>query len=98
MVHETSVTTRKRLTRKDKETGKDKTMKDINLEALKNFEYETNKMKAFFNKHNIYTLIFTDSDLKDIDNVFDKIKKFLNPTEPPSQLSFNLIDEYFGIK
>jgi hypothetical protein len=85
------------LTLKSKNDNKVKTSKEVNTEALQNFEKETNKMKDFFKKHNIYTLIFTESDLKDMNNVFDEIKKFLHPMEPPVQLSLNLIDEYFGI-
>lgn len=78
--------------------GKDKTLKDLNKEALDNFEKEIKKMKAYYNKFNIYTIVFTDNDLKDLNRVFDEIKKYLSPKEPPVQLPLNLIDEYFGIK
>lgn len=81
-----------------KKDSKVKTSKEINTEALQNFEEEINKMKEFFKKHNIYTIIFTESDLKDMDFVFEEMKKYLNPMEPPVQLSLNLIDEYFGIR
>ena len=86
-----------RLTLKSTKDNKVKTSKEINDEALQHFENETNKLKAFFNKHDIYTLIFTEYNLKDLDGVFDAIKKYLNPMEPPVQLSLNLIDEYFRI-
>lgn len=79
-------------------TGKDKNLKELNAEALSNFEKELNKMKAYFKKFNVFTLTYSDSDLKDMDTVFNDIKKYLNPSEPPTQLSLNLIDSYFGIK
>ncbi len=79
-------------------SGKDKTLKELNADALGNFEKEVNKMKKYYKKFNIYTVIFTDSDLEDIDKVFNEMKKYLSPVEPPEQLSLNLIDEYFGIK
>jgi hypothetical protein len=82
---------------KKKKTGEEKTMKELNSEALQNFEYEITRMRAFFKNHNIYTFIYSDSDLKNIDGIFDEIRKLLNPTEPPVQLSLNLIDEYFGL-
>lgn len=78
-------------------SGKYKTLKELNKEALYNFEKEIKKMKAYFNKFNIHTVIFTDSDLEDMTKVFEEIKKYLSPVDPPLQLSLNLIDEYFGI-
>jgi hypothetical protein len=79
-------------------SGRKKTLKKLNSEALANFEAEISKMKAFYKKHNIYTLIFADSELNNMDTLFSEFEKFLNPAEPPVQLSLNLIDEYFGIK
>jgi hypothetical protein len=79
-------------------TGRNKTLKELNAEALSNFEDEVKKVKAYFKKFNIFTLTYSDSDLKDMDAVFNDIKKYLNPSEPPVQLSLNLIDSYFGIK
>jgi len=42
---------------------KGKSAKDINAEALANFEKEMAKLKSFFKKHGIYALIYTNSDL-----------------------------------
>jgi hypothetical protein len=79
-------------------SGKDKTLKQLNVEASKNFEKEMRKMKDYYKKFNIYTFIYGDSQLTNIDMVFDDMKRYLSPIEPPVQLSLNLIDEYFGIK
>lgn len=78
-------------------TGKEKTLKELNADAQENFEAEMKKMKAYYKKFNIYTIIFTDSDLANIDKVFEEMEKYLSPAEPPVQLALNLIDEYFGI-
>lgn len=79
-------------------SGKNKTLKELNKDALDNFEKELKKMKAYYQKYNIHTIIFTDSDLLDIDEVFEEIKKYLSVSVPPTQLSMNLIEEYFGMK
>lgn len=78
--------------------GKNKTLIQLNQEARENFEKEIKKMKAYYKKFNIYTFIYSDSQLSDINSIFDDMKSFLSPKEPPIQLSLNLIDEYFGIK
>jgi hypothetical protein len=77
-------------------SGKHKTLIELNDEARANFEKENKKIKSYFNKFNIYTLIFTDSELADMDSVFKEIKKFLNPIAPPVQLSLDLIQDYFN--
>ncbi len=79
-------------------SGKRKTLIELNQEAKGNFENEIGKIKSYFNKFNIYTLIYTDRDVADIDNLFCDIKRFLNPKLPPAELSLNLIQEYFDKK
>lgn len=74
---------------------KDKTQKEINAEAKANFEKEMTKLKKFFKKHNIYALIYTDSDLEKPESIFADIKSHLEAGEPAKQLSFNLIDDFF---
>ena len=78
-------------------SGKEKTLTELNAEARANFETEMNKIKAYFSKFDIYTLVFTDSDLNNIDGVFSQIAKYLTTDEPPEQLSLNLIHDYFGM-
>lgn len=70
--------------------------KQINEIAKGNFEKEMEKHKAFFRKHNIFTLIYTDSDLADIQNVFEDMKRYLEPKQIQTQLQLHIIDEFFG--
>jgi hypothetical protein len=74
---------------------KHKTQKQINDEAKANFEKEIRKCKRFFEKHGVYTLTYTDSDLIDPNAVFADIQGYLEPREPAQQLSFHLIDDFF---
>jgi len=75
--------------------GKHKTLKELNKEARQNWEKELKKTKRYFKKYNIMTITYTDSDLVDMDEIFKEIITYLNPEEPPIQLSLNLIEEYF---
>jgi hypothetical protein len=77
-------------------SGKHKTLIELNDEAKGNFEKEIKKLKAYFNKFGIFTMVYTDEDLKDVPSIFNQIKPYLNPTSPPTQLSLNLIHDYFG--
>ncbi|MCK9205162.1 MAG: hypothetical protein M0P58_12115 [Bacteroidales bacterium] len=76
-------------------SGKHKTLIELNDEARANFEKEIKKIKSYFNKFNIYTLVYTDTELANLDILFKEVEKFLMPNEPPVQLSLNLIQEYF---
>lgn len=67
----------------------------INAMAQDNFEKEMSKHKAFFKKHDVYALIYTDSDLSNIDAVFDDMKQYLNPADKVVQLDFHLMDKFF---
>lgn len=68
----------------------------INAMALDNFEKEMNKHKSFFKKHEIYALIYTDTDLKDMDSVFDDMSQYLSPVDDVVQLDFHLMDKFFA--
>ena len=46
------------------------TQSQINECAKSNFEKEMTKHKEFFRAHNVFTRIYTDEDLKDIENIF----------------------------
>ena len=46
--------------------------KEINDLAKENFEREMSKHKDFFRRHNISVLIYTDSDLENIDDIFNR--------------------------
>lgn len=58
---------------------KNKTQKEINAEAASNFEKEMQKHKVYFRNQGIFTLIYTDSDLQDLDAIFSEIQKYLLP-------------------
>lgn len=74
-------------------TGK-KTQKEINEEALGNFEKEATKMREYFQKHRITTLIYTDTQLATIEEVFNEISMYLKGGAKVSQLEFDLISEF----
>lgn len=71
------------------------TQKKINELAQDNFEKEMKKHKSFFKRHDIYALIYTDSDLSQIDKVFDDMKKYLEPVDEVVQLDFDLMNNFF---
>jgi len=74
---------------------KGKTQKQINAEASGNFDKEMAKHKAFFKKHGIFSLIYTDADLANIDAVFADVETYLTPPKPKKQLSFHYINDFF---
>jgi hypothetical protein len=77
---------------------KDKTTKEINAEALANFEKEMTKHKDYFRKHDVYALIYTDSDLSDPDQLFEEIKRYLVPRRLSYQLEIHALDEFHRFK
>lgn len=72
---------------------KGKNQKKINEEASENFEKEISKLRDYFKKFNIYTLIYSDSSLKKIDEVFDDMKKYLEPTSVGTQMKFHVYED-----
>lgn len=70
------------------------TQKQINELAQNNFEGEMKKVKAYFRRHNIVVLLFTDEDLREPTVVFDEIKRFLSPEEVTTQLKLSVIDDF----
>lgn len=73
-------------------TGKNQAQ--INQEAKANFEREMQKHKDYFRKYNIFTLIYTDSDLEDIGQVFAEMQQFLQPQRENKQLLEATIQEF----
>ena len=71
---------------------KGKTQKEINEEAKANFEHEMKKHKDYYRKLNIFTMIYTDSDLKNIDNIFADMKEYLAPKRENKQLLESVIE------
>lgn len=59
---------------------REKNQRDINNEALKNFERDMDKHKEYYRKFNIFTLIYTDSDLQNMDAIFQEMERYLRPT------------------
>lgn len=72
---------------------KEKTQKDVNEEAKSNFEYEMRKHKDYYRKLNIFTLIYTDTDLQNIDNIFSDMKEYLAPKRENKQLLESVIEK-----
>jgi hypothetical protein len=74
---------------------KGKTQTEINAEAKKNFEKEMAKHKSYFKKHGIFSMIYTDEDLKNTENIFDDMKKYLEPKTSTRQLKLHIFDDFF---
>ncbi len=71
-----------------------KSQKEINTEALKNFEKEAGKIRDYFRKRRITTLIYTDDQLADTSKIFDEIAGYLEGSTEVTQLEFSLIEEF----
>lgn len=71
------------------------TQKAINEKASGNFEKEMKKHKDYFKKHGIFTLIYTDEDLKNTSDIFEDMKKYLEPKTSSKQLKIHIFDDFF---
>ncbi|WP_051621311.1 hypothetical protein [Leeuwenhoekiella sp. MAR_2009_132] len=71
------------------------TQKAINEKASQNFNKEMKKHKSYFKKHGIFTLIYTDDDLKDTSEIFEDMKKYLEPKTSSQQLKIHIFDDFF---
>jgi len=74
------------------------TQKEINEIAKGNFEKEMKKHKTFFKKHGIAVMIYTDSDLADIDSVFKDMVPFLQPRQSSQQMKYHILNDFFKNK
>ncbi|MBO6518341.1 MAG: topoisomerase [Bacteroidia bacterium] len=75
---------------------KNKTQKSINEIAKSNFEREMDKHKSYFKKHGVFTLIYTDNDLENVDAVFEDMKKYLQPQTSGQQLKLHMFEDFFN--
>ena len=75
---------------------KELTQIQINKMAQDNFEREMQKHKDFFRKHGIFILIYTDSDLANLSQIFGDMKRYLEPKSRPTQLRFHIIQDILG--
>lgn len=71
-----------------------KNQKQINAEALKNFEKEAGKLRDYFRKHRITTLIYTDAQLADTCKIFDDMSRYFYRSTEVTQMEFSLIEEF----
>ena len=70
------------------------TQKQINEMARDNFENEMKKHKDFFNRYHVYTRIYTDRDLADLDMIFVQDMLPILSAQPSNVTpDFNLIDK-----
>ncbi len=72
------------------------TQKEINDKASLNFGKEMKKHKDYFKRYGIFTLIYTDEDLKDTKAIFEDMKKYLEPKTSSKQLKIHILDEFFS--
>lgn len=68
--------------------------KEINLEARANFEKEMQKHKEYYRKFNIFTLIYTDSDLQNLDQIFEEMQQYLKPEHENRQILEATLEEF----
>ncbi|MFK5878495.1 MAG: hypothetical protein QM478_03250 [Flavobacteriaceae bacterium] len=71
------------------------TQKVINEKASNNFGNEMKKHKSYFKKHGIFTLIYTDEDLKETKEIFNDMKKYLEPKTSSHQLKMHIFEDFF---
>lgn len=76
--------------------AKSKKQKEINAEIAVAFDKEMKKLKDFFRHRDIFTMIYTDADLADMDVVFADIAKYLAPASVPKQLNFHILGNFFS--
>lgn len=74
---------------------KSMTQIEINEKAKSNFEKEMTKHKNYFKKYGIFSLIYTDEDLKNTQSIFDDMKKYLEPKTSSQQLKLHIFDDFF---
>ena len=73
------------------------TAREINDQAQAHFEKEMRKQRAFFRRHGIFTLVYTDESLQDAQTLFKKeLRPYLSPENPQHQLSFQIMEEFLS--
>jgi hypothetical protein len=72
------------------------TQAQINDMAKNNFENEMERHREFFQKKHIYTVIYTDRNLRNKKRLFETaFVPLLQPERPKDYLSFKAMEEYF---
>lgn len=77
---------------------KKKTQRQVNEEAKANFENEMKKHKDYYRKYGVYSFIYTDSDLENINVIFDDIIGYLEPKKMHKQLKIHTLDQFYAYK
>ena len=86
----------RRLTTKRQTKGK--TQKEINMEALANFEREMKKLKAYFRRRGLSVIVYTDNDLQNYDAIFDELSEYMTPAQIQKQLEFQAMEDFLSFK
>ena len=73
---------------------KNKTQTAVNAEAKANFEKEMQKHKEYYRKYDVFTLIYTDSDLQNVDRIFGEMTEYLTPKYENKLLLQDAIEEF----
>jgi hypothetical protein len=66
---------------------------EINKIAQANWQYEVDKLRKYFQKHGVYTVVYTDENLCDLEQVFEEMKNYLEPSMIGVQLRINAFDD-----
>jgi len=73
--------------------GKNKTLKGLSADVHTWFEKEMKKHKEYWRKYGINYIVYTDSDLEDIEGIWLEIKKHLESYDAPDHLELQLMNE-----
>ena len=52
------------------------------------------KRKDYYRKYQIFTMIYTDSDLLDMDQIFEEMERYLRPERENRQLLDATLEEF----
>lgn len=73
--------------------GKKKTLKELSADVQAWFEKEMKKHKDYWRKYGINYVVYTDSDLENIQVIWLEMKNHLESYEAPDQLELQLMNE-----
>lgn len=73
--------------------GAKRTLKEYNEEAKENFEKEMQKHKKYWRRYGVTYVVYTDTDLEDMDAVWGEIQSKLEVDNSSEQLELALLSE-----
>lgn len=74
--------------------GQRKKIKRNQFRGQSQFEKEMQKHKEYYRKFNILSLIYTDSDLQNLDQIFKEMQQYLKPEHENRQILEATLEEF----